>query len=98
MERLLRPEHFIDRAPWRFARTMPDEPHEYTIRGETPDEQFEWFVTYIRSHGYRGHYGGHDYTYLEVGGWRYWTMGASVAATTIINRSQLSGGRQGEVS
>lgn len=32
---------------------MPDQPHEYTIRGETPDEEFDWFVLHVREHGHR---------------------------------------------
>jgi hypothetical protein len=50
LDDLLTPEQFIGRAPWRFAKTMPDQPHEYTVRGETPDEEFHWFVLYIREH------------------------------------------------
>ena len=86
------PEQFIRRAPWRFAKTMPDRPHEYTVRSQTPDEEFQWFVHYIREHGHRAKYGGRYYTYLEVDAWRYWTMGARVEATTIINRAKVSEG------
>jgi hypothetical protein len=82
-------EQFIARAPWRFAKTMADQPHEYTVRGETADEDFDWFVSYIREHSYRARYGGRFYTYLEVDRWRYWTMGAPVETTTIINRAEL---------
>jgi hypothetical protein len=88
----LTPEQFIGRAPWRFAKTMPDQPHEYTVRGETPDKEFHWFVLYIREHGHRTKYGGRYYAYLEVDAWRYWTMGAPVGATTIINRAKVSEG------
>lgn len=89
---LLTPEQFIGRARWRFARTMPDQPHEYTVRGETPDEEFHWFVLYISDHGHRAKYGGRYYTYLKVDAWRYWTMGAPVGETTIINRAKVSEG------
>ena len=61
-----------------------------STRGETPDEAFHWFVLHIREHGYRAEYGGREYTYLEVDAWRYWTMGAPVAETTIINRAKVS--------
>ena len=82
------PEEFIARAPWRFAKTMPDQPHEYTVRGETLDQHFDWFVLYIRDHGYKAEYRGRSYIYLGVGAWRYWTMGEPVASTTVINRAQ----------
>lgn len=68
---------------------MSQMPHEYTVRGETADKEFDWFVLYIREHGYRAKYGSRNYTYLEVDGWRYWTMGAPLEATTIINRAEL---------
>ena len=84
------PEQFIRSAPWRFAKTMPDQPHEYTVRGETPDGEFNSFVLYIREHGHRAEYGGRFYTYLEVDAWRYWTMGAPVESTTVINRAEVS--------
>jgi hypothetical protein len=71
---------------------MPDQPHEYTVRGETPDEESDWFVLQIREHGNRARYGGRNYTYLEIDAWRYWTMGAPVAATTIVNRAKVSDG------
>jgi hypothetical protein len=29
--------------------------------------------------------------YLEVDGWEYWTMGAPIAETTVINRSRTTG-------
>ncbi len=65
---------------------MPRIPHEYTVRGESADEEFEWFVRHIRNHGYRADFGGRVYTYLEVHSWKYWTMGVAVEETTIINR------------
>jgi hypothetical protein len=68
---------------------MPDQPHEYTVRGETADRDFDWFVLYIRQHGYRARYGGRLYIYLEVDHWRYWTMGEPVAETTVINRASV---------
>jgi hypothetical protein len=68
---------------------MPEQPHEYTVRGETADEDFGWFVLYIRQHGYRARYGGRLYIYLEVDHWRYWTMGEPVAETTVINRASV---------
>ena len=83
------PEEFVAKAPWRFAKTMPDQPHEYTVRGETPEQDFEWFVLYIREHGHRANYDDKSYTYLEVDGYKYWTMGAPVAATTIVNRAMM---------
>lgn len=87
--RRVTPEEFIRRAPWRFAETMPHVPHEYTVRGQTLDADFELFVRHVREHGYRASFGGRVYTYLEIDGWKYWTMGAPPAETTIINRAKV---------
>jgi hypothetical protein len=78
---------FAARAPWRFAKTMPDIPHEYTVRGQTPDDEFDDFVLLIRRIGYERRFGKTTYTYLNIDGSRYWTMGAPLAETTIINRA-----------
>jgi hypothetical protein len=37
-------EAFIEAAPWRFAKSMPHIPHEYIVRGQVPDDQFEAFI------------------------------------------------------
>jgi hypothetical protein len=84
---------FIDRAQWTYAKTMPDQPHEYAVRakcvkdGITEDE-FEQVVQMIRTHGYRRRRGKSYYTYVNVDGRRYWTMGWPVNQTTIINRAK----------
>lgn len=79
----------MESAPWRFAKTMPHIPHWYTVRGETHNEDFEAFVNCIRKHGYLARWGRRVNTYCELGEWKYWTMGAPVAETTIINRERL---------
>jgi hypothetical protein len=81
---------FIASAPWRFAKTMPDIPHEYTVRGQIPEDEFNAFVLLIRRSGYKRRFGKTTYTYLNIDGHRYWTMGAPLGATTIINRALLA--------
>jgi hypothetical protein len=85
------PERFVEERKWTFAKTMPHIPHWWTRRkGEHPeDPDFDAFVNYIRKHGYRARWGRHVNTYLELGEWKYWTMGAPVAETIIINRERL---------
>jgi hypothetical protein len=73
---------------WTFARTMPKNPHEYTLRKTwTGDLPFEAVVQFIRDHGYRRRYGRRWYVCLDVGQHRYWTMGAPLPATILINRA-----------
>jgi len=89
---------YIGKVRWQFAKTMPQWPHEYTVRKWRQDleEEFLEFVVLIRHEGivkpwprdaamprYR-------HTYLEIDGWEYWTMGAPVPETTVINRARLT--------
>jgi hypothetical protein len=89
---------YIDDVRWRYAKTMPQWPHEYIVRGWRPDleRQFFEFVELIRHDGIvkpwppgvptpRYHH-----TYLSLDGWEYWTMGAPVLETTVINRASLT--------
>lgn len=80
---------FIRRSRWQFAKTMPDKPHEYTLRKWCDPGEFEDFVATVRREGYKDRYEGRTYTYLNVDGYRYWTMGASVRVTTVLNRARL---------
>ena len=80
---------FIAGHAWRRASTMPHIPHEYTLRAKADDEAaFLRFVVHIRQHGYRGRFGKTTYTYLDVDGYQYWTMGAPLATTILINRAE----------
>lgn len=92
-------EEFVANSGWRNAKTMPECPHEYTVRDLSPggakttamgDAEFEWFVRLIRDEGVLAEWGGQTRPYLRVGGWKYWTMGAPVDETTIINREPVT--------
>lgn len=87
---------YIAAVRWQFAKTMPQWPHEYTVRTWRPElvSEFEAFVRLIREQGvvkpwprdavpprYR-------HTYLLLGSWEYWTMGEPLAETTVINRAR----------
>jgi hypothetical protein len=76
---------------WIFAKTMPDNPHWYTLRNRWErDEDFAWTVETIRRYGYEEIYEGHSYTVLDIDDMKYWTMGAPVAETILINRKYLT--------
>jgi hypothetical protein len=88
---------YIDEVRWQFAKTMPQWPHEYTVREWRPDldPEFLMFVELIRSEGIvkpwprdaatpRYHH-----TYLQLEGWEYWTMEDSIPETTLINRALI---------
>ena len=81
---------FIAAHRWTFAKTMPEHPHEYTVRKDARDQgEFDQVVQYIREAGSQEYFGRAVYTYLTVDGWKYWTQGAPIAATILVNRARV---------
>ena len=76
---------------YHFAKTMPQHPHWYTRRREwgNDEPQFERVVQYIRDHGYDETFKGRAYKMLAINGYKYWTMGAPLNETILINRTVL---------
>lgn len=80
----------LNNAPFRFAKTMPNIPHEYTRRREWKDDAaFEWVVRFIRENGVQEKFGRKTFTYLYANGFKYWTMGNPVEQTILINRAKV---------
>jgi len=77
---------FVDRERWTFAKTMPEWPHEYLVRDRVDEGLFVRLVEHIRAHGREGRFYQRAITYYGEAGMVYWTMGAPLAETTIINR------------
>lgn len=74
---------FIASVRWQYAKTMPDWPHEYTVKDWRTDlvAQFEGFCRLIESKGFvepwppppsRAIY--HN-RYFVIDGHKYWAMG-----------------------
>ena len=81
--------NFINSANWIYAKTMPHNPHEYCLRRDTDEAGFEEFVMLIRKEGYEELYEGKMYTCYNVGKHKYWTMGAPLEETILINRKTI---------
>ncbi len=88
---------YIARVRWQFATTMPQWPHEYTVRRWRPElePEFVAFAELIRREGVvkpwprdasRPRY---HHSYLELEGWEYWTMGEPLAEAEVINRARV---------
>ena len=76
---------------WIVAKTMPENPHEYTLRREwANDADFVRAVLFIRAHGYQNLFEGSWYTQLDIDDHTYWTMGAPVEETILINRKKIA--------
>ena len=64
-------------AEWTFAKTVPDQPHEYALHHRSKDPWLHLrVVAHIRAHGERRRWPVTRtwHHYLQVGGWLYWTM------------------------
>jgi len=77
---------FVNEQTWTFAKTMPEWPHEYLVRDRVDEGLFVRLVEHIRAHGREGRFYQMAITYYEEAGLVYWTMGAPLAETIIINR------------
>jgi len=78
--------NFIASVLWTYAKTMPDWPHEYIVRERVDEEMFIRLVEHIRNHGYEGKFFSRPITYFDHDGMTYWTMGAPLDETMIVNR------------
>lgn len=79
-------QDFVNREKWTYAKTMPKWPHEYIVRKQVDEKLFVKLVRHIRNKGYQGHFYKKEITYYEENNLVYWTMGAPLDETTIVNR------------
>lgn len=77
---------FIHSVQWTYAKTMPKWPHEYIVRKRVDEALFVELVKHIREYGYEGKLYNKTITYFDHDGKTYWTMGAPIPQTIIINR------------
>jgi hypothetical protein len=82
---------FVANHHWKFARTMPENPHEYSLRRNAKHSVFDDAIRYIRDVGVIEYFSGKPYKMLHHGGHKYWTMGAPLALTALINRKKTDG-------
>lgn len=81
----------IARCEWTFAKTMPWCPHEYIVRGKCPlsEEEFLFFIDIQRGYGKIERWGKYITPYLYIDNYKYWTMGAPVEETIVMNRAKV---------
>ena len=81
---------FAQAHAWTYAKTMPQCPHEYVVRKNIADDaSFCRFVMTIRRFGNDEPYYSKIHRYLDVGAFKYWTMGDWLPTTIIINRARI---------
>lgn len=80
----------LESKNWIFAKTMPENPHWYTLRKEWEDNRlFDAVVRFIRDYGYQEKFKRSWYTMMNFNGYKYWTMGAPINQTILINRKPV---------
>jgi hypothetical protein len=80
---------FRDVARWTNAKSGP--PHSYTVRKWRPQYEHEFLraVSGIRKYGYPQRFYRATYTYFDLDGLKYWTMGSPLDETIILNRAEI---------
>ena len=85
---------FVNSFTWTYAKTDATVcPHEYIVKDRISEDKhdlFEKVVRYIRENGFTANYKGRSGQYFILDDHYYWTMGALVEETTILNRAKLS--------
>jgi len=78
---------FVRDESWVFAKTYARTwPHEYLVRDRVDQGLFVKLVEHIRANGYQDYFYKKEITYYDEDGLVYWTMGAPVEETIIVNR------------
>lgn len=89
-------ERWCESRFWKFASTMPTNPHSYTIKDWGDPDMFERVCLYLWDNGYANVFGGREFTQLDVGDHFIWSTqhrgddGRDTTNTTLINRKLLS--------
>jgi hypothetical protein len=86
--------NFINKFKWTYANTYAKIcPHEYIVKDKIDKGHWDSFaelVRYIREKGFTANYISMSREYYILDDHYYWTMGAPVEDTSILNRAKLS--------
>ena len=92
-------QRWLECQRWIFARSRPYNPHEYCLRREAGDPELgEKVVEHLREFGHPYPWWGTVYMQYVCGSHAYWTMGAPLAETEVINRKSLERVRQDQLT
>lgn len=81
---------WLEDQRWIFARSRANNPHWCCLRSEVADPRiFEQVVAHLGEYGSPYVWWGSTYLQYPAGRYAYWTMGAGVQNTELINRKSL---------
>jgi hypothetical protein len=81
------PPDGIPTLRFRFAKTMQDTPHEYTVRTKENEAEYIKLFDRIGEDGWEK-FKGRRYKYLYLGPFKYWRMTNDVRQSHVINRAK----------
>ena len=74
-------------AKWKFAKTMPWNPHYYTLKKTWKNKTlFQNVVYFINDFGKKEEFKNRMYTVLYLGDYKYWSMSNDKNEVILINR------------
>ena len=80
----------ISQLQFRVAKTMPEIPHEYTVRKPETEAAYVALFSAIMERGVCEHWAGRSKQYLYPGdGWKYWAMTTELRESRVINRMRI---------
>lgn len=75
--------------PWQIAKTMPENPHWYTLRKNWHPDEFEWTFEAIKKYGYTEYFYSTPYKYFDVNGFQHWVMNEPAEKAILMNKAKL---------
>lgn len=85
----------IERFTWKFAKSMPKIPHEYTVKNKNSvqdSKDYERLYFFIKNNCYIKYFYGKPYKYCDIDDYTYWIMTDDVRESIIINRTKKNRG------
>ncbi len=79
-------ESIFNACDWTFAKTMAATPHAYTLKRKMNPRLFENVVVFMRENSVEEKFYNTTFKYFYSGDYKYWTMGAPLKDTILINR------------
>lgn len=80
---------FIETAPWRFAKSVPNWPHFYIVEQELADqESYRKARSFIQESGRDGNFFDFKVRYYDLNDWTYWAspLKESITQKYMLNR------------
>lgn len=89
----MRAKELLEAAPWKFAKTMAEIPHYYTLKKDWPvAEDFDFVVSVMKKYPTPKQFFKRTYNYfipISTDEHQYWTMEREWESPILINRALI---------